>query len=241
MSLWWIHWYYFASWQHYTWIPCKTSPHLWFSVHLIATTDADSPHRRCGNVTNSLKESSCSSKCTTFKDFRSIYISGAFLSNCTPESHPGDTWRNNNVIITSKRRFDVMMTLLQSSRMDFTLRLPISRHKHQMIIILTNPTSDIWILRLTWQTCWRDFVKTVIMASCFRQDFDWPNLSTYIWVTLTQVTACWQPITWTNAYLSSSRFGFTWGFHWKFSKHSMKCVWKLHIWDCVVIYLTVVS
>ena len=170
MSLWWIHWYYFASWQHYTWIPCKTSPHLWFSVHLIATTDADSPHRRCGNVTNSLKESSCSSKCTTFKDFRSIYISGAFLSNCTPESHPGDTWRNNNVIITSKRRFDVMMTLLQSSRMDFTLRLPISLHKHQMIIILTNPTSDIWILRLTWQTCWRDFVKTVIMASCVRQD-----------------------------------------------------------------------
>ena len=53
---------------------------------------------------------------------------------------------------------------LQSSRMDFTLRLPIGRRKHQMIIILTNPTSDIWILRLTWQTCWRDFVKTV---SCF--------------------------------------------------------------------------
>ena len=35
--------------------------------------------------------------------------------------------------------------------------------KHQMIMILTNPTSDIWILRLTWQTCWRDFVKTVIV------------------------------------------------------------------------------
>ena len=29
----------------------------------------------------------------------------------------------------------------QSSRMDFTLRLPIGRRKHQMIIILTNPTS----------------------------------------------------------------------------------------------------
>ena len=51
---------------------------------------------------------------------------------------------------------------LQSSRMDFTLRLPIGRRKHQMIIILTNPTSDIWILCLTWQTCWRDFVKTAI-------------------------------------------------------------------------------
>ena len=48
----------------------------------------------------------------------------------------------------------------QSPRMDFTLRLPIGRRKHQMIIILTNPTSDIWILRLTWQTCWCDFVKT---------------------------------------------------------------------------------
>ena len=48
----------------------------------------------------------------------------------------------------------------QSSWMDFTLRLPIGRRKHQMIIILTNPTSDIWILRLTWQTCWRDFMKT---------------------------------------------------------------------------------
>ena len=31
----------------------------------------------------------------------------------------------------------------QSSRKDFTLRLPIVRRKHQMIIILTNPTSDI--------------------------------------------------------------------------------------------------
>ena len=52
----------------------------------------------------------------------------------------------------------------QSSRKDFTLRLPIGRRKHEMIIILTNPTSDIWILRLTWQTCWRDFVKTAILA-----------------------------------------------------------------------------
>ena len=51
----------------------------------------------------------------------------------------------------------------QSSRKDFTLRLPIGRRKHQMIIILTNPTSDIWILRLTWQTCWRDFVKTGVI------------------------------------------------------------------------------
>ena len=53
-----------------------------------------------------------------------------------------------------------LMLEVQSSRMDFTLRLPIGRRKHQMIIILTNPTSDIWNLRLTWQTCWRDFVKT---------------------------------------------------------------------------------
>ena len=52
---------------------------------------------------------------------------------------------------------------LQSSRMNFTLRLPIGRRKHQMIIILTNPTSDIWILRLTWLTCWRDFVKTELL------------------------------------------------------------------------------
>ena len=44
----------------------------------------------------------------------------------------------------------------QSSWMDFTLRLPIGRLKHQMIIILTNPISDIWILRLTWQTWFRE-------------------------------------------------------------------------------------
>ena len=44
----------------------------------------------------------------------------------------------------------------QSSRMDFTLRLPIGRRKHQMIMILTNPTSDIWILRLTWLTWFRE-------------------------------------------------------------------------------------
>ena len=35
--------------------------------------------------------------------------------------------------------------------------------KHQMLIILTNPTSDIWILRLTKQTCWRDFGNTAIL------------------------------------------------------------------------------
>ena len=48
----------------------------------------------------------------------------------------------------------------QSSRMDFILRLPNCTDKHQMLMILTNPTSDIWILRLTKQTCWRDFGKT---------------------------------------------------------------------------------
>ena len=37
----------------------------------------------------------------------------------------------------------------QSSRMDFMLRLPNCTDKHQMLTILTNPTSDIWILRLT--------------------------------------------------------------------------------------------
>ena len=51
---------------------------------------------------------------------------------------------------------------LQSSRMDFMLRLPNCTDKHQMLIILTNPTSDIWILRLTKQTCWRDFGKTAV-------------------------------------------------------------------------------
>ena len=50
----------------------------------------------------------------------------------------------------------------QSSQMDFMLRLPNCTDKHQMLIILTNPTSDIWILRLTKQTCWRDFGKTAV-------------------------------------------------------------------------------
>ena len=50
---------------------------------------------------------------------------------------------------------------MQSSRMDFMLRLPNCTDRHQMLIILTNSTSDIWILRLTKQTCWRDFGKTV--------------------------------------------------------------------------------
>ena len=50
----------------------------------------------------------------------------------------------------------ILYIFTQSSRMDFTLRLPIGRRKHQMIIILTNPTSDIWILRMTWQTWFRE-------------------------------------------------------------------------------------
>ena len=33
--------------------------------------------------------------------------------------------------------------VMQSSRMDFMLRLPNCTDKHQMLIILTNPTSDI--------------------------------------------------------------------------------------------------
>ena len=55
-------------------------------------------------------------------------------------------------------------TLLQSSRMDFTLRLPI--------------TSAIWILRLTWQTCWRDFVKTVTDKSTLFQVMAWCRQAT---------------------------------------------------------------
>ena len=55
----------------------------------------------------------------------------------------------------------LIVLLQQSSRMDFMVRLPNCTDKHQMLIILTNPTSDIWILRLTKQTCWRDFGKTV--------------------------------------------------------------------------------
>ena len=55
--------------------------------------------------------------------------------------------------------------LTQSSRMDFMLRLPNCTDRHQMLIILTNSKSDIWILRLTKQTCWRDFGKTVDMRS----------------------------------------------------------------------------
>ena len=51
---------------------------------------------------------------------------------------------------------------VQSSRMNFMLRLPNCTDKHQMLIILTNPMSDIWILRLTKQTCWRDFGKTAV-------------------------------------------------------------------------------
>ena len=53
---------------------------------------------------------------------------------------------------------------LQSSRMDFMLRLPNCTDKHQMLIILTNPMSDTWILRLTKQTCWCDFGKTGVMV-----------------------------------------------------------------------------
>ena len=76
-----------------------------------------------------------------------------------------------------------MTVCVQSSRKDFTLRLPIGRRKHQMIIILTNPTSDIWILRLTWQTCWRDFVKTV----CINYHFT---------ITITVLTTCWMAVGW---------------------------------------------
>ena len=52
----------------------------------------------------------------------------------------------------------IMIAPVQSSRMYFMLRLPNCTDKHQMLIILTNPTSDIWIQ--TKQTCWRDFGKT---------------------------------------------------------------------------------
>ena len=47
------------------------------------------------------------------------------------------------------------------------LRLPNCTDKHQMLIILTNPTSDIWILRLTKQTCWPDFGKTGLLCGHF--------------------------------------------------------------------------
>ena len=47
-------------------------------------------------------------------------------------------------------------TRWQSSRMDFMLRLPNCTDKHQMLIILTNPTPDIWILRLTKLTWFRE-------------------------------------------------------------------------------------
>ena len=54
----------------------------------------------------------------------------------------------------------------QSSRMDFMLHLPNCTDRHQMLIILPNSMSDIWILRLTKQTCWRDFGKTACLRLC---------------------------------------------------------------------------
>ena len=72
----------------------------------------------------------------------------------------------------------------QSSRMDFMLRLPNCTDKHQMLIILTNPTSDIWILRMSKQTCWRDF-GTTAFHNIF--NFSWPitkfpdNSLTFAW------------------------------------------------------------
>ena len=59
----------------------------------------------------------------------------------------------------------IIMEIYQSSRMDFMPLLPICTDRHQMLIILTNSTSDIWILRLTKQTCWRDFGKTDIQSN----------------------------------------------------------------------------
>ena len=61
----------------------------------------------------------------------------------------------------------------QSSWMDFMLRLPNCTDKHQMLIILTNPTSDIWILRLTKQTCWRDLGKTALVDSPHKAPIRW--------------------------------------------------------------------
>ena len=53
--------------------------------------------------------------------------------------------------------------------MDFMLRLPNCTDRHQMLIILTNSTSDIWILRLTKQMCWRDFGKIAYIWNTYHQ------------------------------------------------------------------------
>ena len=71
--------------------------------------------------------------------------------------------------------------LIQSSRLDFMLHLPNCTDRHQMLIILTNSTSDIWILRLTKLT-W------------FREDC-WSAL---VWVIPWHQTNRWRAITWTN-------------------------------------------
>ena len=74
-----------------------------------------------------------------------------------PERFRGIFWRTYG---GNGLKCCILMHPDQSSRMDFMPRLPNCTDKHQMPIILTNPMSDIWILRVTNQTCWRDFVKT---------------------------------------------------------------------------------
>ena len=53
----------------------------------------------------------------------------------------------------------------QSSRMDLMIRLPNCTDKHQMLIILTNPTSDIGILRLTKLTWFREDCQAIIWTN----------------------------------------------------------------------------
>ena len=59
----------------------------------------------------------------------------------------------------------------QSSRMDFTLRLPIGRRKHLMIKILTNPMCNVWHLNFTSDLAdvisWR-LVNEVFLPPCWR-------------------------------------------------------------------------
>ena len=59
---------------------------------------------------------------------------------------------------------------VQSSRMDFMLRLPNCTDKHQILMILTNPTSDIWILHLT-----KADVLTWFLEDC-RYPYTWKVL-----------------------------------------------------------------
>ena len=69
------------------------------------------------------------------------------------------------IYVSQYEHHDTSSLYTQSSWMDFMLRLPNCTARHQMLIMLTNSTSDIWILRLTKQKCWRDFEKTVYMYS----------------------------------------------------------------------------